>query len=649
MTFKQDQFLNIVDRDEARSIFFAEIDMLPLGTETVSLGECQGRILAENLIAPMDVPAFDRSNVDGYAVHAENTFGAAEDCPLLLKIVDGSILPGDFPARPLEQKTAWAIATGAMIPRGSTGVVMVENTMTRDGELEISRSVSPGANISFAGSDISRGETLLRKGEKLTSRETGVLAALGIAQILVFRKPRVAILSTGNEIIAPGTPYQMGKIYDSNSTVLADTVREMGAAPTILGIIPDQEDALEQMMVKALEFDMVLLSGGTSKGQGDISFRVIHRLGLPGILVHGVALKPGKPLCLAVICKNKRKVPIAILPGFPTSAIFTFREIVSPALMAMVGESAPTKPTIQAKIPFRINSEMGRTEFLLVSLTNISNQDSKEITQPWNAFPLGKGSGSVTAFSKADGFIVVPKSREYLEANEIVQVQLFDKTISPCDLVIMGSHCVGLDFLIGELGKRGIRSKWIFIGSTGGVNAVNNKQCDLAGIHLFDEASQTYNDTFLNQTTQKISGYERIQGIVFRKTDSRFQGKTLSQVKTLIEGPDCMMVNRNRGSGTRILMDQFLGPLRPQGHLSEVHSHTAVVAAIEQGRADWGMAIESAIFGTNLGFLPISTEQYDFACPEDVAFKPGIMAFRNLLLDEEIRLKLKSFGLICKD
>lgn len=297
----QDQFLDVIDRDEAERRFHAALDLRPLAAEIISLDAALYRVLARDVLAPIDVPGFDRSNVDGFAVRAEDTFGSNDEQPAILHLNAETLSTGVAPKQTVSAGSATAIATGAVVPRGADAVVMIEFTEIIQQRLHVSRPVTPGANITFAGTDIGRGETVLRRGELLTSRETGVLAALGIRSVSVVRRPRVAIVSTGDEIIAPGTPMQTGQVYDSNAVILADAVRELGGEPAAFGIVPDDRKALESVLRNALECDVLLLSGGTSKGPGDVSYRVIAELGQPGIIVHGVALKPGKPLCLAAI------------------------------------------------------------------------------------------------------------------------------------------------------------------------------------------------------------------------------------------------------------------------------------------------------------------------------------------------------------
>src|SRR6185312_5431027 len=271
----QEQFLHVLDRDEAERRFRAALETTPLAAERVAVGDALGRVLASDVVSPVDVPSFDRSNVDGFAVVAEDTFGASEVAPRSIALSGDAIQTGMVPHSAIRRGLAVAIATGGMVPRGADAVVMVEHAHVVGGELRVMRAVSAGSGVSFAGTDITTGETVLRAGQLLTSRDTGVLAAIGIAHVEVRRRPIVAIVSTGDEIIAPGEPMQPSKVYDSNAQILADAVRELGGEPLRMGIVGDDIAALRTVLNKAIESaDVVLLSGGTSKGAGDISYRV---------------------------------------------------------------------------------------------------------------------------------------------------------------------------------------------------------------------------------------------------------------------------------------------------------------------------------------------------------------------------------------
>ena len=419
---------------------------------------------------------------------------------------------------------AAAIATGGMVPRGADAILMVEHAEMRDDELVIRKAVTPGFGVAFAGNDIATGETVLRIGTLLTSRETGVLAAIGESEISVWRRPRVAIISTGNELIAPGETMRPPHVFDSNGQILADSVRELGGLPHSWGIVRDDAEALRQILHAALaESDVVLLSGGTSKGQGDLCYRVVAELTDPGIVAHGVALKPGKPICLAASGGK----PVVILPGFPTSAIFTFHEFVAPVICLLGGRRPESQELVSARMAVKTNSEIGRTEYLLVSLVR---SDAGLV-----AYPMGKGSGSVTTFSRADGFVTIGRHTEIVEAGQQVQVRPIGRGLAIADLVVIGSHCVGLDFLLSKLQQQGVTSKLITVGSSAGLEAVRRGECDLAGIHLLDSQTGEYNRPFLTDEMVLLPGYGRCQGIVFRRGDSRFEGRTIDEIMALAE------------------------------------------------------------------------------------------------------------------
>ncbi len=691
MTTQQDQFLNVIDRDEAERRFHAAVPLEPLGSETVELHQALQRVLTRDVQAPIDVPSFDRANVDGFAVRAEDTFGAEEETPRRLRLLGEVVTPGRQPREAVQAGTAVPVATGAMLPRGADAVVMIEHTDALGEILLIRRPVAPGANVTFAGTDIGRGETVLRRGTLLTARETGVLAALGFAHVEVRRRPRVAILSTGDELVAPGMALGPGQIFDSNATILAHAVVEAGGEPILFGIVPDDADVLRERLRQALSCDVVLLSGGTSKGSGDISYRVVNDLGPPGIIVHGVALKPGKPICLAAVGRK----PVVVLPGFPTSAIFTFHEFVAPIIRRLAGRSQSAQESVQARLPFRINSEKGRTEYVLVSLVQVGDfphpdplpggegqtesnlprgeglggiglspeegrregldragagnrEDQSESDGRFAAYPMGKGSGSVTTYSRADGFITIPRLREYLEEGEIVEVRLLGSGLEPADLVVIGSHCVGLDHLLGRLEERdGVRSKVLAVGSQGGLAAARRGECDVAGIHLFDPVTRTYNQPFVGDDLMLVPGYGRLQGIVFRRGDGRFEGKSVEEaVRKALSDPECILINRNRGSGTRALSDDLLGRSRPPGYAAEARSHNAVAAAVAQGRADWGVCIWPVVREFDLGFLPLTEERYDFVIPRSRWSRKPVQAFIQLLNNPDIRSELRERGLL---
>src|SRR5215468_1948945 len=636
---RQEQFLDVVDRDTAIDRFYRHLDLHPLGAETVPLPQALGRVLARPVIADVDVPGFDRSSVDGFAVRAADTVGATERAPKALALNGEVLTPGTVPQVTVAPATATLIATGGMVPRGADAVIMVEHTETRDDDggvvIDVRRAVAAGQFIAFAGSDLARGETVLRAGQVLTSREIGTLAAVGCATVEVWRRPLIAIISTGDEIVAPGQPISPGAVYDSNAAILAAAVEEAGGCAKPLGIGPDDETVLSRLVHEGLaSCDMVILSGGTSKGAGDLCYRAISSFKDPGIVVHGVALKPGKPLCLAVT----RGKPIVILPGFPTSAIFTFHEFVAPVIRAWAGLPAGQVERIPAALPMRVASERGRTEYTMVSLVRADGEG------PFAAYPNAKGSGAATAFSQSDGFITIGQHVESVPAGTAVEVQLIGRA-HLADLVIIGSHCVGLDVIIDRLQSEGILVKALNVGSTGGLAASKRGECDIAAIHLMDPETGEYNRPFLTPALELVPGYRRLQGIVYRKGDPRFEGRSLEDaLGGAIVAPDCLMVNRNPGSGTRILTDRLLGGAKPAGYWSQPKSHNAVGVAVAQNRADWGIAIETIARQYRLGFIPAQDEHYDFIVPKARLARPGVQRFLAVLEDPATRDALTALG-----
>jgi putative molybdopterin biosynthesis protein len=636
---RQEQFLEVVSAEEARKRFAQHLDLSPLPAQSVPLADALGRVLGADIAAPLDVPPFDRSGVDGFALRAADSIGATPTAPRPLRLNAEVIACGHAPQVEVTAGTATAIATGGVVPRGADAVIMIEHTeLIEDANglvIEVRRAVAPGQFISYAGSDIAYGETLLRRFTLIGSREIGMLAACGFAAVEVVRKPKVAVLSTGDELVMPGQRLRPATIYDSNGAILAAAIVEAGGEPVPFGAFADDETILEDAMRRALAAcDMVVLSGGTSKGAGDLSHRIVSKLGAPGILVHGVALKPGKPLCLAV-AQGK---PIAVLPGFPTSAIFTFHAFVAPVIRARAGLPPDAAKTVEAKVPMRIPSELGRKEFVLVALI--------EGEQGAVAFPTPKGSGSVSAFSQADGFIEVDALAGALDAGTRAEVTLIGNAARAPDLVVMGSHDLALDVLVDTLVTRGFSVRTIAVGSLGGVVAAHRGECDIAPVHLVDPQTGLYNKHLLAPGLSLVRGWQRMQGILYRPRDARFEGKNAEDaLKAALADAGCLMVNRNAGSGTRVLIDRLLAEKKPPGHANQPRSHNAVAAAIAQKRADWGIAIEPIARFYKLAFLPIAPEDYDFLLVESRRGRPAVQAFLAELRDEDTKKRIRALGM----
>ena len=349
---RQDQFLEVVSRDEAIARFHRHLDLRPLGSERVPLAQALGRVLAEPVVAGVDVPNFDRSNVDGFAVRAGDTVGASERAPKVLRLNAEVLTPG------VEAAPGGCAGNGdadrdrrhGAARRRCRGDGGAHRDAPQNGAtlVEIRRPAAAGQFIAFAGSDLARGETVVRAGQTLTSREIAMVAAVGCADVAVWRRPKVAVISTGDELVPPGEPIRPGAVYDSNAAILAAAVEEAGGIAVTLGIGRDDEGQLARLVNEGLAgCDMVLMSGGTSKGVGDLCYRAVARFSDPGVVVHGVAIKPGKPVCLAVTAGK----PVVVLPGFPTSAIFTFHEFVAPVVRALAGLPRQEAERLEATLP----------------------------------------------------------------------------------------------------------------------------------------------------------------------------------------------------------------------------------------------------------------------------------------------------------
>ncbi len=634
------EFHDVVSISEAKRRLEGAVK-LERRTEEVGLDECLGRVLATDVIAGVDVPPFDRASMDGYAVLASDTFYADEESPVELEVL-GYVKAGDSSTHEISPGRCMGIATGAPMPVGANAVVMVEYTEQEGDKVRIYKPVAPGENVMPAGSDIMRGELVLRAGTRLSPREVGVLAALGMARVLVYARPKVGIISTGDEVSEPGKPLSFGRIYDANAYAIAQAVRECGGAPELLGIARDSEEDLRGYLERALgTCDVVITTGGTSAGVGDLCYRVIDTLGSPGVIVHGVAIKPGKPTVIGVVDGK----PVFGLPGYPTSAMVTFQVFVAPLLRRLSGLQEPERRRVKARTAMRFYSAGGRYEYRLVNLVRGADGG-------YTAYPMLTGSGAITTFAEADGYIEIPEHVEMLGEGEEHEVVLLGETLQLADLTIIGSHCIGVDMLLSMLRER-IKPKVINVGSSGGLAAVRRGESDISGMHLVDEATGEYNLPFirrlgLEDRVYLVRGYFREQGIVVQKGNPR----GISGVEDLLE--DVRFINRNPGSGTRVLLDLELGKLaeergvelreltaRITGYEIEAKSHSAVAAAVAHGRADAGIAIRTVAEQYGLDFIPLREEEYDFAIPKEKIEKREVQDFLSALRSSEFRQMLE--------
>lgn len=407
-------FRKLLTLEEAR----AEINHLKLatlGVEEVSLLSAHGRVLAEDIVSTLDIPPFNRSTVDGYAVRAADTFGADEKEPARLHVC-GVVNIGELPKVAVLAGQAAEIVTGAPIPDGADAVVMVEDTEKTVDALHVFSAVTKGENVMKKGSDIKKDETVLKKGQVLRSREVGVLAALGVANVRVFVVPQVAVLSTGGEVTEPGKPLPSGKIYDINAYTLYTAVLESGGNPRYLGVVPDDKVKLREALQQALKrADVVVTSGGVSVGPKDLMPMTLASLGEPGLIFSGVAVKPGKPTTLAVV---DGKVVFA-LPGHPTSALLMFQLLVRPVIWRLSGRVAVQPEVVKALAGMRMFSAKGRRTFVMVKL-----REGSAGRRVADVVETG-ASGAITTLAKADGYVEIPENEQFVDKDEEVEVALF--------------------------------------------------------------------------------------------------------------------------------------------------------------------------------------------------------------------------------
>jgi putative molybdopterin biosynthesis protein len=639
-------FRDLQSLEDANSKFWAAYHERIQAVEKIALEHSLGRVLAEDIFSGIDVPGFDRAAMDGFAVTAANTFGADEQHPVKMKVV-AEVEAGDSAGYAASAGEALEIATGAPMPKGTDAVVMVEYTKRNESEVLVYRPVSPGENVTGAGSDIMTGELLLRKSERITPREVGLLAAIGLSQVSVFRKPRVAIFSSGNELIKPGDSLKFAKIYDINGPAVSAAVAECGGEPEFLGILPDNYSAVKDSLDSALgDADLAISSGSTSSGPGDLFYRVVNDLGEPGVIVHGLTLKPGKPALLGIV----RGKPIFGLPGYPTSALMIFHMLVAPIIRKLANAPEVTPVKVSAVSPMKFFKARGRRELLPVQL----------ITQPHGgliAYPMQSGSGAVSSFSMADGFADLPETQEYVDEGERMEIQLFGRELTPASLVVIGSHCVGIDIAFSMLKERDpeFLGRTINVGSVGGFHAVKRGEADMAGVHLQDESSGEYNLPFLStyglkESAVLVRGYDREQGLIVKHGNP----KKVREIRDLLR-EDVRFINRNKGSGTRLLIDHHLTMLasslgtdldsvsmKIHGYGYEVKSHSAVAAAVKNDRADVGFGIRTVAEVPGLGFIKLDDEKYDFLIGEDRMGKKTVQAFIKLLGSEEFSTALRT-------
>ncbi len=579
------EFRSLISLEEAGSIVLSHAPRP--GVEAVYLERALGRILAEKIICQLDVPGFARASMDGFAVQSQDVVDAREDRPITLRLA-GSVPMGAPAVVRVDDGEAAEVSTGSMMPQGADAVVMVEYSQEVKAGVLIRRPVHSGENVQAAGSDIAVGEAVLFPGTRLTSREVGVLAALGRETVAV-RSLKVGVASTGDELVPPGRPLGPGEIYDINSCTIAAAVVECGGAALNYGILPDASDEMAKTLQKmARECDLVLVSGSTSAGAGDMVYRVLEEIG--EVIFHGVNLKPGKPTIFGLIGGK----PCLGLPGYPTSALTVFGLLAAPAIRGALGlRSRGYQKAGRLARPLRSES---RQQMVAVGV-------SGELI-----YPVDRGSGSITTLAGADGVLEIPASVEYLEKGEAVLVRLFTEPDAP-DLVVAGENSLLLEKVVET---SPLRIRLLNIGSLRGRMLLGEGVSDVACV---------------------CDPQPTVQGLVMIMSQERELGLIYRDAQALQTPEKMRLMGWHRDFEMKAI---FEAVLKARGISDPVYvrlarTHTAAAAAVAQGSADLGFCERGAADQANLGFLSLRRDELQFLVTVEKRDHPAVRSFLSAL------------------
>lgn len=624
---KRNVYLKMKTIQEAQSIWSAKTFELRTSTESIPTYMALGRVTASPIIARRSVPHYHGAAMDGIAVLARDTFGASNTQPLRLTL----------------GKDAFPVDTGDPIPEGTDAVIMIENVEPLSGnEVQIRSGAFPWQHVRKVGEDIVAGELLLPLYHRLRPADMGALLGAGVVAVDVFARPKVWIQPTGTELIAAERAGEAkeGQIIEFNGTVLSGLVRECGGEPLLQGIVPDDYASLKERIREAVSSpaDIVLINAGSSAGSEDFTSAIIEELGT--VLVHGVTMMPGKPTILGII-EGK---PIVGVPGYPVSAIVAFEQFVRPLIYTLQGMPAPVFPEVEAILGRKMPSKLGLEEFVRVILGRVQGK--------LIAMPLQRGAGIITSLTRADGLLRIPQDLEGIEVNETVRVRLLRPEHElENTLVMIGSHDNTIDVLANELKKRDSRIHLSSsnVGSLGGLMAIRRGQAHLAGSHLLDTETGGYNHAYVEKYLKGIplrlvQLAKRQQGLLLRAGNP----KNILGIQDLLR-EDVTFINRQAGSGTRILLDyslQQLGisPEGIRGYEQEEFTHMAVAVNVLSGRADAGMAIYASARALDLDFIPVAEERYDLVIPESGWDDSKLRLLREIIVSETFRQTVTSLG-----
>lgn len=613
---KRQTYRNLKPLAEAQEIFFSRFAGFLVQPETIAVRQALGRLLVNPVKAERSVPAYNAAAVDGMAVRASSTFSAFPESPVFLAAGTGAI----------------PVNTGDPLPDGTDAVVMIEKVELEGDRCEIRESVYPWQNVRKTGEDIVKGEILLPAYHRIRSYDQGAMLAAGILQVPVFRKPRVLIIPTGDEIVSPEEaqdPIQPGTILEVNGQVLSSMASECGAESTLATVVPDELEKVKEAITAGITagYDVILTIAGSSAGSEDFTPKALSQLG--ELLVHGVTVMPGKPTLLAAV----RGRPVVGVPGYPVSAVVSFREFVRPLLLKIQGLQTPEAEKVEAFMGRKLPSKPGLEEHVRVILGRVGERVV--------AIPLAGGAGMMTSLVRADGILrIAPEISGYSEGEKATVELLTSEKALRNRLLAIGSHDLTVDLLASCIKERSEGSITISssnVGSLGGLLAIDRGIAHFAGSHLLDTQTGDYNRSYIpryikNTPVTLLTLVHRWQGFMIAKGNP----KGIKGISDLTR-PDIALINRQAGSGTRILLDYELeragiAPSKIAGYRSEEYTHMSVAMAVTSGRADVGMGIMAAAQALNLDFIPVARERYDLVLPTEL-----LKDKRILLLLEIIR------------
>jgi putative molybdopterin biosynthesis protein len=605
------QFRDLATPEEAHAAI-ASLDLDP-GSETVPLAEARGRVLAARVDAELDVPGFDRASVDGYALRAEDTFGADEADPAHLELI-GEVHAGVRPDVTVEPGTCAEISTGAVVPPGADAVVMVERTDRDGGDVLVRTSLAPGDRIMFAGADVAAGERALGPGTELTAREIGLLSALGESEVPVRCQPRVGIISTGDELVRPGEALESeaGQIYDVNSYTVAAGVEEAGGVAELYPHAGDDYEEMERILTEAAtECDLVLSSGSTSASAVDVVYRVIEDSG--ELLLHGVAVKPGKPMLVGTVADSA----YVGLPGYPVSALTIFRTFVAPAIRRAAGLPEPRTATVEGRMAVEERYAEGRLRLMPVGL--LEGESGETLV-----YPVDKGSGATTSLVEADGVVEVHPDTEYLGEGETVEVRLFSPDVRPPTVFGVGEDDPALSRLLDRLD----RPRYLALGSREGLRRLRNGVPDVA---------VTSAPVEVGFDAEVLGTWTREWGLVVPSGNP----EEVSGLGDLVDR-ELRFVNRTSNSGLRTTLGNAIAELAAErgvdrhdlveaidGFDAGVRAHESPARRVLAGRADVGLGLRATADALDAGFVPVGEETVRVLGNPDRVSKPGVEALRE--------------------